>query len=315
MPFTGAVDVDRVLAEFEAGATIVLQALHYHWPPLAEFCRALDRRLGHPVQANAYFTPRDSQGLSVHHDTHDVFVLQVAGTKRWLVYEPALALPLSDQRYAGDLEPPATPVQDVVLAPGDSLYLPRGWLHEARTSHADSLHLTVGVNVYTWLDAFKAALAECADELEYRRSVSPGSDVRARLLALLADRLEPEDVARRMHERLVRTRRPIREGQLTQLRELDRLRLETQVERRPTVIELLEETKDHVVLSFEGKRVAFPRHAAEELSYVVGASAPFRPADLSGQLDEAGKLTLVRRLVREGFLRIISAQEADAPPP
>ena len=59
----------------------------------------LEAFLGHPAQANAYFTPRGSQGLPVHHDTHEVFSLQVAGEKRWLVYEPALELPLKDQRY------------------------------------------------------------------------------------------------------------------------------------------------------------------------------------------------------------------------
>ena len=88
-----------MLTEFEEGATIVLQALHHTWEPLARFCRSLEQLLEHPAQANAYFTPRDSQGLAVHHDTHDVFVLQVAGENRWLVYEPALSLPLKSQRY------------------------------------------------------------------------------------------------------------------------------------------------------------------------------------------------------------------------
>ena len=72
-PFSGSADVQRVLAEFEDGATIVLQGLHLNWQPLAEFCRSLESELGHPAQANAYFTPRSAQGLPVHHDTHDVF--------------------------------------------------------------------------------------------------------------------------------------------------------------------------------------------------------------------------------------------------
>ena len=46
------------------------------------------------------YTPRSAQGLPVHHDTHDVFCLQIAGEKRWLVYEPRLELPLPDQRYS-----------------------------------------------------------------------------------------------------------------------------------------------------------------------------------------------------------------------
>lgn len=154
-PFTGVADVPRVLAEVEAGATVVLQGLHLTHRPLAAYCRELEARLGHPAQANAYLTPRRSQGLPVHHDTHDVFVLQIAGTKRWLVYEPVLDLPLRDQRYGPELGAPGDVVLDVVLGPGDTLYLPRGWLHEALTSDEDSLHLTIGVNVVTWLDALR----------------------------------------------------------------------------------------------------------------------------------------------------------------
>ena len=136
----------------------MLQGLHHTWLPLARYCRALEAFLGHPAQANAYFTPRGSQGLPVHHDTHEVFSLQVAGEKRWLVYEPVLELPLKDQRYRSELGAPGEPVLDVTLRAGDTLYLPRGWLHQALTSGSDSLHITVGVNVRRWLDEARAAL-------------------------------------------------------------------------------------------------------------------------------------------------------------
>src|SRR5215204_4256252 len=163
-PFSGTAEIGRVLSEFEAGATLVRKVFHLSWPPLAEFCRTLEGELGHPAQANAYFTPRDAQGLPVHHDTHDVFSLQVSGEKRWLVYKPALELPRKDQRHSPELGGPGAPVHDGSLKPGDSLYLPRGWLHVAATSSPDSLHITVGVNVYTWLDAFKAAIDDCDDD-------------------------------------------------------------------------------------------------------------------------------------------------------
>jgi hypothetical protein len=84
-PFSGTARVERVAAEFARGATIVLQALQVQHPPLAAFCRELEAELGHPVQANAYYTPASAQGFAVHHDTHDVFCLQVEGEKRWLV--------------------------------------------------------------------------------------------------------------------------------------------------------------------------------------------------------------------------------------
>ncbi len=199
--FTGSADVQRVVDEFERGATIVLQGLHHHWPPLAEFCRGLEAALGHPVQANSYYTPRGSQGLAVHHDTHDVFVLQVAGEKRWLVYEPVFELPLRDQKYKRERDgEPGEPIHDLVLGPGDVLYLPRGWLHQALTSESDSLHITVGINVYTWIDAVRAAVEACADDVEFRRGVDGDGEPSSDLLARLAERLEPDDVLARKRD-------------------------------------------------------------------------------------------------------------------
>ena len=121
-PFTDVAETSRVVAEVANGATLVLQGLHLTRLATAVYCRELEARLGHPAQANAYFTPRRSQGLAVHHDTHDVFVLQVSGSKRWLVYEPAVELPLKEQRYAKEMGSPGETVLDVVLGPGDTLY-------------------------------------------------------------------------------------------------------------------------------------------------------------------------------------------------
>ena len=291
-PFTGVVDVRRTLAEFERGATIVLQALHHSWLPLARYCRQLEGFLGHPAQANAYFTPRGSQGLPVHHDTHEVFTLQVSGEKRWLVYEPALELPLKSQRYRPGLGAPGEPVLDVTQGPGDTLYLPRGWLHQAVTSDADSLHITVGINVRTWLDEVRAAVESSTDDVAFRRGID--GDEPPELPALDAGA-----AATRARSHLVRTRRPILDGQLSELRAASSLTVETQLERRETVIADLEGT----VLSFEGRSLRFPARVAEELTFLVETERPFAAADLPGTLDDEGRLVLVRRLVREGFLR------------
>jgi ribosomal protein L16 Arg81 hydroxylase len=304
-PFTGTANVQRVAEEFEAGATIVLQGLHHHWPPLAEFSRGLEAALGLPVQANSYYTPRGSQGLAVHHDTHDVFVLQVAGEKRWLVYEPALELPLRDQKYSHDRHGgPGDPIHDLVLRAGDVLYLPRGWLHEALTSETDSLHITVGINVYTWIEALRAAVEACADELEVRRAVPENGESSVDLLALLAERLDPNEVLQRKRRRFVRTRRPLLGGQLRQVRALGELDSTTEVERRPTVIADLEESDGEITLAYEGKRVTFPGQATEAVEFCFEAEEPFTAADLASDLDEPGRLVLIRRLVREGFLQL-----------
>ena len=290
--FTGVADVARVLAEFEQGATIVLQGLHHSWLPLARYCRHLEAFLGHPVQANAYYTPAGSQGLPVHHDTHEVLSLQVAGEKRWLVYEPVLELPLKSQRYRSALGAPGEPVLDVTLREGDTMYLPRGWLHQALTSGSDSLHVTVGVNVRRWVDEARAELDAAESDVAFRQALDAAGPPPL-------PELDAEAVRFRARERFVRSRRPILDGQLSELRALDALAPDTELERRDTVIADLHGT----TLVFEGRSLRFPARLAAELEHLVAGEGPFRAAELPGSLDEAGRLVLVRRLVREGFLR------------
>ena len=293
-----------MLAEWERGATIVLQGLHLHRPELGAFCRSLERTLGHPTQVNAYYT-REPRRVSrpPRHPRR----LRPAGVRRerWLVYEPALELPLRNQKYSAEMGGPGEPVHDLVLRPGDMLYLPRGWLHEALTSDSDSLHLTVGVNVVTWLDAFKAALEECGDELGFRRSIGDGDA--DELVDALRSRLTTDTVERRAAEKLARTRRPIRDGQLSQLRALEELDLDTEVELRETALVHASERNGSLELTFDGKEVAFPARIQDEVSWVLERDDPFTAADLPGDLDDESRLVLVRRLVREGLLRISAA--------
>jgi bifunctional lysine-specific demethylase and histidyl-hydroxylase NO66 len=291
-PFTGVVDVPRVLREFEDGATIVLQGLHHFWLPLARYCRHLEASLGHAAQANAYYTPRGSQGLPVHHDTHEVISLQVAGEKRWLVYEPVLELPLKNQRYRSALGAPGEPVLDVVLRAGDTMYLPRGWLHQALTSDSDSLHVTIGVNVRRWIDAARAELDAHEDDLAYRRTIDGVAPPEL-------PQLDADGARQRARDRFVRSRRPILDGQLSELRALDELDTSTELVRRDTVIADLHGTR----LVFEGKELRFPDRLAAELEFLVTTEKPFCGGDLPGTLDDAGRLVLLSRLVREGFLR------------
>lgn len=302
--FSGLARPERVADEFRSGATLVLQGLHLHWRPAALFCRGLEAALGCPVQANAYLTPAAAQGFAVHHDTHDVFVLQVAGRKRWLWYEPVVELPLGDQRFSAERHDPGEPVAEFTLEPGDTLYLPRGWPHEAHTSDSDSLHLTVGLHPQTRLDAIRTALAECGDDVEFRRTLEADGTLPDGLLDRLAELLDPALVRERTRRRLIARRRPILDRQLAQAAAVDSLRVRDLVERRPTVLHLIEADGPRPALLFEGKEISVPDHARAALT-AAAADGPFSAADLPGPIDEAGRLVLVRRLVREGFLRIL----------
>lgn len=165
------VDPGRTLAAFADGATIVLNSLHRWWPPLGRFCRQLGQELGHPVQANAYLTPAGASGFAPHHDTHDVLILQVEGTKRWTVREPLVEAPLERHRSDHAAAGAQAVLLDDELRPGDCLYLPRGFVHSAAAEEEASLHLTIGVLARTRHDLARRILDRTADDPAFRQSL------------------------------------------------------------------------------------------------------------------------------------------------
>jgi hypothetical protein len=126
--------------------------------------------------------------------------------------------------------------------------------------------------------------------------------VPADLVDRLAERLEPDEVKRRARRRFVMSRRPIRDGQLAQVRRLEELGVDDELARRGTVIAELERQGERPRLLFEGKEVVFPAVAREPVEWIFDRQGSFTASELPGSLDRPGRLVLVRRLVREGFL-------------
>jgi lysine-specific demethylase/histidyl-hydroxylase NO66 len=171
---------DKVLTQLAIGSTVVLQGLHRIWPPLMSFAQQLSTDLGHPVQVNAYVTPRQSQGFDAHYDVHDVLVLQITGEKRWTIHAPVHEHPLADQpwtdhRAAVKARAAQEPVIDTVLRPGDALYLPRGWLHSAEALGETTIHLTVGIHATTRHDLVRALVERAAGWASLRESLPVGA--------------------------------------------------------------------------------------------------------------------------------------------
>ena len=124
----------RVLAEFEAARRSSCRAYTTTGCRSPATAGCSRRFSATPLRRTRTTRRRAPRASPVHHDTHEVISLQVAGEKRWLVYEPVLELPLKNQRYRSELGAPGEPVLDVTLRAGDTMYLPRGWLHQALTS-------------------------------------------------------------------------------------------------------------------------------------------------------------------------------------
>jgi hypothetical protein len=102
-------------------------------------------------------------------------------------------------------------------------------------------------------------------------------------------------------EALVASRWAYRRGQLLDLYRTENLSADSSLWRRGHALARLSTADESVTLSFQGKRITFPAHALEAVQFVA-AHEQFRIGEIPDVLDEAGKLVLVKRLIREGFL-------------
>jgi ribosomal protein L16 Arg81 hydroxylase len=326
---------------FKSGSTIRVRRVERYSDPLAELCQSIERELGFPTRANLYCTPAGSRGFDLHFDTHEVLVLQLLGKKQWQAYKGTTKLPLEyvprlsfeDDREAllhsrggseaGRDEINATEREtlavEALLEAGDSLYLPRGFVHQAESLNEPSVHLTIGIHVVTWLDLLSVALRQSGRRHESLRRALPlgwGNDHQsnhpgnpqtnlengsifaaefAQLLDLFSQDANYESAIKEVGESMIRTRRD-KAGKAN----LDH---KTKVEGTGPLEAYLSDDGDLAGLARGQKVLWMPVCFAPALRFVA-ASKSFCPSELPGPITDYGKLGFVGRLVEDGFLRI-----------
>lgn len=309
---------DKITSAMADGTTLVLQGLHRTWPPLVRFGSLLAAELGHPVQINAYVTPPQSQGFAPHHDVHDVFVLQIAGSKHWTIHEPVVSDPLDNQPFSSFKQAISErvgerPLIDTTLEPGDALYLPRGVIHSAEALGETSIHLTVGIHPITRTLLSRLIFDELQSEPEIRRSLPMGVDlsdpdtlaphVHATIDVLRAalDTVSEAKIADRVAADLMQRTRPEPIKPLTQLNALDTLTPDTQLCCRGSLRLQIRTVNDEAVeLVFLDRTLSLPAVTTAAINLISDGEV-FTPSELPGLVNEE-QLVLTRRLLREGLI-------------
>jgi lysine-specific demethylase/histidyl-hydroxylase NO66 len=324
---------DSVSQFFMSGSTIRVKGVEKYSDPLRELCRTVELELGFPVRTNLYCTPSDSRGFSLHFDTHEVLVLQLLGKKRWQVFEPITKLPLEYvpplpfeddldevKRSRGGRQTGQDDIDAAELRPltlegsleaGDCLYLPRGFVHQAEALEEPSVHISLGIHVITWLDLLSVMLGQAAylDE-RLRQSLPLGS---------LAD---PETLKQfekdfsECVEAFTRSANPekafneIRQS-LIRRRNVESVDADLELVNRDTKLESTGRLQ--VYLSADGTMAGLtlgqevfwmPMSFAAAFRFITERES-FVAHELAGQFTETSKLNFVRRLVEDGFLRIV----------
>lgn len=309
-----AVDIQMVYRHYHDGFTLVVNQVHRRSTPVGRLCRGLQAALHHRVGANLYLTPAGAQGFLPHVDTHDVFVLQLEGAKEWHVANPTMMLPLP----VGSHQPQALPdAQTYRLEPGDLLYLPRGFRHEAVTTDSSSLHLTVGIYTVRWHELCKEVLEVLAEQdVLFRHSLPPQyaddpldmermAQLARRLTVALADDAIVDEAKQRIASRLVTTDASVGPSHFRSLDALARLTEESVIARPVDLLCLVRKKNDQATIEFAGNFVAGPQYLVTALEFVA-ENERFTVGQLPGIGSAEDRIDLVKRLVSEGLLEVVS---------
>ena len=289
-------DVAKIAEAVDGGATLVLQALQRTWPPLIELCRRLERELSHPVQANAYLTPAGARGLARHADEHDVLVLQSSGHKSWDV--------------AG--------LGAITTAPGDVLYLPAHTDHSAEAQGEVSLHITIGILRVTYGHVMRRLLDRLDGvDLDAPLPVGFASPDRSDALHDELTRHLREVAAARGADRPRATScstsnagrpvgaRPFRAGSSSRSSRWTGSTRRRWWRRGPiTRPSCVDADGGRVALLLIDRTVEVPATARAALEHLLRGEDT-KVGELP-DLSDASRTVLVRRLVREGWLRIVT---------
>ncbi|KAG5471255.1 hypothetical protein LSCM1_01328 [Leishmania martiniquensis] len=129
---------------------------------------------------NSYWTPANSQGFAPHYDDVDVFLLQLEGEKLWHLDDPLEKVGVLARHSSEDFAPEQlpTPKHTITLRAGDVLYMPRGIVHQGKTTpKMHSLHITFSANqMNSWADLMSCAAQYtvevlAANRLDWRRAI------------------------------------------------------------------------------------------------------------------------------------------------
>ncbi|MGH6985635.1 MAG: JmjC domain-containing protein [Caulobacteraceae bacterium] len=303
----------QALDDWGDGRTLIFNGIDRQLPAIAELARGLEGELKTRVWCNLYLTPAHGHGFITHYDSHDVFVLQLIGSKSWRMGACAADAPMPFQME--EAMPRMGPHSTVItLEMGDSLYIPRGVLHDACAQDDLSCHLTIGLHPKTYLDAILTAVTIAADrDPRFRRylpigafNLGPDETAEARRLMRLISEEDFREVGEAFCELLAAQRQRSPMGLLGLMGRGGKLKGGERFRAAPHLMSSLSLSDEKVELHALGKVAEFPSRLSSDLELCCNGR-PFGLQDLRCQDSVGAAADFLRRLLLLGVVQCLNA--------
>ncbi len=180
-----AVDPQLVYKLFHSGATVVWNCLNHYHDDMRQLAAAVGRVFATEGDAVAFLTGPARSNTPVHHDEVDVYAIQIEGARRWRVW-PRRG---PGRKYRYEVESLGDPLLDIVLNPGDVLYIPNNTPHAVDSEEQVSLHVSVTARPRRWDDLLRSTVDRLLDDDSFVEFPWLDGQRNPEVLASLAERI------------------------------------------------------------------------------------------------------------------------------
>lgn len=310
------VNLSEIYAAFTEGYSLLLNQVQKRHRATGVLCRQLEISLSdfgvtlsRHIGANAYLSPANSQGFSIHYDPHDVFILQLEGHKHWRLYGRHVQFPIEPPPEPIPKDEAGPPHKDFYVAPGDLIYIPRGFLHDAETDDESSLHLTLSVECATWRDLIAEILSS---DPRFRKTLPRHFNSRSRIgrsqleeFASVVSHMTKSpalpSALSQVTMKLLGNLESLPNGGFGSIDKVPALTEDSLVGLSEGVFGWVENADDGVILHFPGASLKAGKNMASTFRFLL-KRGEFRPRDLPVKSSAEEKVKFVQQLMLGGFL-------------
>lgn len=313
----GSINLNKIYAAYADGHTVVIHEVQRFWKPIQRLCQSLQQEFNFKTIGELFLTPKNQKALSPHYDSHDVFVVQLQGSKNWTLYDEEYKTPIVNSFQPIFDRDNLKNKREITLNAGEVLFIPRGVPHEAVTADQSSLHLSIGVHPAQWIDLLTMSVTQIAqNDVEFREALPLGylnqySTNREfmkikleNLMNKVSENLSPDFGVALLTENSRLNNKPVSDGHFVHLDRIEQININSYLKHRDYMKPGVIKTDEISRIFFEGGVIKGPGFLGSCFDFIVNAKNGFIVSDIP-LIGDSGKLKLVRRLVRGGLLKIV----------
>jgi ribosomal protein L16 Arg81 hydroxylase len=152
----------NILFRIAKGDTLVINHIQEFDEDVNQLLNYFSNKFYSNCNANIYYAYKNTMGINLHFDLHDILAIQFYGKKKWTIVkqkgDTSQTIEKSEKPKLNKLN--NNDVIKIETEIGDILFIPKGVWHYAQTNDDSSLHFALSLNPINTNELFKYFLSK-----------------------------------------------------------------------------------------------------------------------------------------------------------